>query len=83
MLSAKQYLYSRCRKGTKSTSRLIKHFNACTKEVPQTAHLQIHYKLYNDQVHKSDEELENGSQLLEKTNYIVRDVTDLPNKSTS
>ena len=75
MLSAKQYLCPRCRKGTKSTSRLTKHFNPYTKEIPRTAHL---HKLHDDPVDTSDRNLENGSQLLDKTNYTIRDVIDLP-----
>ena len=47
MSSTKQYSCPRYGKRTKSTSRLIRHFNACIKEVPQTAHL---HKLYNDKV---------------------------------
>lgn len=34
MLSAKQYLYAKYGKRLKSSSRLIKHLNACTKKVP-------------------------------------------------
>ena len=79
MLFAKQYLCPRCGKGTKSTSGLIRHFNACIKEVPRTAHL---HKLYDDPVDTSDGNLEDGSQLLDETNYIVRDATDLPTERT-
>ena len=79
MLSAKQYLCPKCRKGIKSISRLTRHFNSCTKEVPQTAHL---HKLYEDPVDTSDGNLEDGSQLLDETNYTVRDATDLPTERT-
>ena len=79
MLSAKQYLCPRCGKRTKSTSGLTRHLNACTKEVPQTAHL---HKLHNDPVDTSDRDLEDGSQLLDETNYTVRDATDLPTERT-
>ena len=56
---------------------MIKHLNACTKEVPRTAHL---HKLHNDPVDILDENSEDKSQLLDKTNYTVRDETDLPTK---
>ena len=79
MLSAKQYLCPRCEKRTKSTSRLRKHFNACTKEISQTTHL---YKPHDDPVDILDGDLEDKSQLLDETNYIVRDVIDLPTKNT-
>ena len=62
MLSTKQYLCPGCGKGTKCISRLTKHLNACSKEVPQTAHL---HKLHDDQVDTSDKNLEDGSQLLD------------------
>ena len=79
MLSVKQYSCPRCEKGTKSTSGLIRHLNACTKKVPQTAHL---HKLYNDPVDISDGDLEDGSQLLDETNYTIRDTTDSPTERT-
>ena len=79
MLSAKQYSCPRFGKRTKFTSRLTRHFNACAKEISQTAHL---YKLHDDPVDISDGDLEDGSQLLDETNYIVRDATDLPTKKT-
>ena len=79
MLSAKQYSCPRCGKGTKSTSGLTKHLNACTKKVPWTAHL---HKLYDDPVDTSDKDLEDGSQLLNETNYTVRDATDLLTERT-
>lgn len=75
MSSAKEYLYPRCRKRTKSTSGLTRHLNGCTKEVFQTAHL---HKLHDDPVDTSDGDLEDGSQLLDETNYTVKDATDLP-----
>ena len=81
MLSAKQYLFLRCGKETKSTSEVTRHFNVSTKEVPQTTHLQIYHKLYDDKVDILDGELEDKSQLLDETNYIVRDATDLPTKN--
>ena len=79
MSSAKQYSCPRCEKGTKSTSRLTRHLNACTKEIPWTAHL---HKLHDDPVDTSDGNLEDRSQLLNKINYIVRDATDLPTERT-
>ena len=79
MSSAKQYLCPRCGKETKSTNRLTKHLNTCTKKVPQTAHL---HKLHDDPVDTLDGDLEDESQLLDKTNYIVRDATDLPTERT-
>ena len=79
MSSAKQYSCPRCGKGTKSTSGLTRHLNACTKEVPQTAHL---HKLHDDPVDTSDGDLEDGSQLLDETNYTVRDATDSPTERT-
>ena len=79
MLSAEQYSCPRCGKGTKSTSRLTKHLNACTKDVPQTAHL---HKLHDDPVDISDGDLEDGSQFLDKTNYTVRDATNSPTERT-
>ena len=77
MLYAKQYSYPRCEKGTKSTSGLTRHLNVCTQEVFQIAYL---HKLDNDLIDTSDKDLEDGSQLLGKTNYIVRDAIDLPTK---
>ena len=77
MLSAKQYSCSRYKKTIKSTSRLSKHFNTYIKEIPQTVYL---HKLYNNPVDTSDGNLEDGSQLLNETNYIVRDAIDLPTK---
>ena len=79
MMSAKQYLCLRCKKGIKLTSRLTKHLNVCIKEVPQIAHL---HKLHDDPVNISDENLEDGNQLLDETNYIIRDATDLPTERT-
>ena len=79
MLSAKQYSCLRCGKGTKSTSGLTRHLNACTKEVSRTAHL---HKLHDDLVDTSDGNLEDGSQLLDEINYTVRDAIDLPTKRT-
>ena len=58
---------------------MTRHLNACTKEVPQTAHLD---KLHDDLVDTLDGDLEDGSQLLDETNYIVRDATDLPTERT-
>ena len=75
MLFAKQYLCPRYGKGIKSTSGLTRHLNACTKEVPRTAHL---HKLHDDPVDTSDGNLEDRSQLLNEINYIMRDATDLP-----
>ena len=79
MSSAKQYSCPRCRKETKSTSRLTRHCNVCTKKVPKTAHL---HKLHDDPVDILDGDLEDRSQLLDKTNYNVRDITDSPTKRT-
>ena len=79
MSSAKQYSCPRCGKRTKSTSGLTRYLNACTKEIYRTAHF---YKLYDDLVDTSDGNLEDGSQLLDKTNYTIRDVTDLPTEKT-
>ena len=79
MLFTKQYSCPRYGKRTKSTNGLTRHLNACTKEVPRTAHL---HKLHNDPIDTSDGNLEDGSQLLDETNYIVRDTTNLPTKRT-
>ena len=79
MLSAKQYLYPRYGKGTKSTSGLTKHLNACTKEISQTTDL---YKIHDDLVDKLDGDLKDRSQLLDETNYIIRDATDSPTERT-
>ena len=79
MLSVKQYLCPRYGKGTKSTSGLIRHFNACTKEVPQTTHL---HKLYDDAIDPLDRDFEDRSQLLDETNYIIRNATESPTKRT-
>ena len=79
MSSAKPYSCLRCGKGIKSTSKLTKHLNTCTKEVPQTAHL---HKLHDDPVDTSDGDLEDGSQLMDKINYTRRDATDLPTRRT-
>ena len=79
MLSTKQYLCPRCGKGTKSTSGLTRHPNAYTKEVPQTIHL---HKLHDDLVDTSDGDLEDGSQLLDETNYTIKDAIDLPTEKT-
>ena len=79
MLSAKHYSCPRCGKGIKSTSGLTRHLNACTKEVLQTAHL---HKLYDDPVDTLDGDLEDRSQLLDETNYTVRDATDSPTEKT-
>ena len=59
---------------------MTRHLNACTKEVPQTAHL---HKLHDDPVNTSDGHLEDGSQLLDETNYTIRDATDSPTKRIS
>ena len=40
------------------------------------------HKLHDDPVETSDENLEDGCQLLDETNYIVRDVADLPTERT-
>ena len=40
------------------------------------------YKLHDDPVDISDGDLEDGSQLLDETNYNVRDATDSPTKRT-
>ena len=58
---------------------MTRYLNAYTKEVPQTAYL---YKLHDDPVDTLNGDLEDGSQLLDETNYIVRDATDLPTKRT-
>ena len=79
MSYAKLYLCRRCKKGTKFINRLTRHLNACTKEIPQTTHL---YKLHNDSVDTSDGDMEDGSQLLDETNYTVRDAIALPTKRT-
>ena len=79
MSSAKQYSCPRCGKKIKSTSRLTRHFNACTKEVPQTAYL---HKLHDNPIDTLDGDLEDGSQLLDEINYTVRDAIDLPTKKT-
>ena len=83
MSSVKQYLCPRCGKKTKFTSGLTRHLNVCTKEVSQTAPLPIHHKLYEDKKDTLNGGLEAGSELFDETNYTVRDVTDLPTKSTS
>ena len=82
MLSTKQYSCSRYGKGIKSINGLTRHLNACTKKIPQTTHLQIHYKLHDDNIDKSDEELKDRNQLLDEINYIVRDTTNSPTKNT-
>ena len=79
MLFAKQYPCPRCRKRTKSTSRLTMYLNACTQKVPQTAHL---HKLYDDPVDVSYRNLEDGSQLLDETNYNIRYAINSPTKRT-
>ena len=81
MSSAKQYLCPKCGKEIMSSSGLIRHFNTCTKEITQIAHLQIHHKLHNDKVETSDGELEDRSQLLDETNYTIKNATNLPTKS--
>ena len=53
---------------------MTKHLNACTKKVPRTAQL---HKLHDDPVNTL---VEDGSQLLDETNYTVRDAIDLPTK---
>ena len=70
----------RCRKKTKSTSGLTRHLNACTKEVSQITHL---HKLYDDLVDILKGDLEDRSQLLDETNYNIKDATNLPTKKTS
>ena len=82
MSSAKQYLCHKYRKRTKPTNGLTSHLNTCTKEVPQIAPLPIHHKLHNDKEDTLDKGLEDGSELLNETNYIVRDVTNLSTKNT-
>lgn len=42
----------------------------------------INHKFYKDKKDILDRGLEDKSELLEKTNYIVRDTTDLPIEST-
>ena len=79
MSSAKQYSCPKCGKEIKSTSGLKRHLNVYTKEIPQTAHL---HKLHDDPVDTLDGDLEDGSQVLDKTNYTVRDATNLPTKRT-
>lgn len=39
--------------------------------------MQIYHKLYDNKVNTSDEDLEDESQLFDKTNYTVRNVIDL------
>ena len=58
---------------------MTKHLKAYIKKVSQTASL---HKLYDDLVDRSDENLKDGSQLLDKTNYTVRDATDSPIERT-
>ena len=79
MSSTKQYSCPRYEKVTKPTSGLKRHLHAYTKEVPRIAHL---HKLHDDPVDISDRNLEDGSQLLDESNYIVRDATNLPIEKT-
>lgn len=76
----------RCGKESKSINGLTRHLNAYIKEVLQTAPLPIHHKLHNDKKNTLDEGLENGlkdgSELLDKINYTVRDTLNLPTKNT-
>lgn len=74
IMSAKSYLCPRYGKGIKYTSGLIRHFNAGKKELTQTTLQQIHYQL-QDKEDIPDWDLEDGSQLVGKTNYIKRDAT--------
>ena len=41
------------------------------------------HKLHDDSIDTSDADLKDESQLLDETNYIVRDATDLPTKKTT
>ena len=77
MLFTKKYLYLKYRKRIKFTSGLIRHLNTYTKEVSQIAYL---HKFHDDKIDILDENLEDGNQLLDKTNYIIRDTIDLPIK---
>ena len=40
------------------------------------------HKLYNDKIDTSDRDLEDGSQLLDETNYTIRDATNSPIEKT-
>lgn len=44
--------------------------------------LQIYHKFHNDKRDILDEDLEDRSQLLDKTNYIKKDVIVIPTKKT-
>ena len=59
---------------------MTRYLNVCIKEVLQTAHF---HKLHDDSLDISDGDLEDGSQLLDKTNYTVRDATNLPTERTT
>lgn len=63
-------------------SGLTRYFNACIKEVSQTALLSIHHKLYNNKKDILDKGLEDRSQLLDEINFIVRDATVTSTKKT-
>ena len=60
---------------------MTRHLNACTKEVLQIAQLQIQHIFYDDKINTSDEKLEDRSQLLDETNYTVRNTTNLLTKN--
>ena len=85
MSSAKKYSCLKYGKRTKSTSGLTRYLNACIKKVPQTVPLPIYHKLHNDKKDILDgdleENLEDGSEMLDKTNYTIRDVTYSPTKN--
>ena len=70
-------MYPKCGKKIKSINGLRRYFNICIKKILQTTHL---YKLYNDKLDILNGDLKDGSQLLDKTNYTVRDVTNLLTK---
>lgn len=82
-MSVKQYLYSKCRKKTKSISGLTRHVNVCTKILSQTAFLPIYYKLYNNNKDILDKSLEDRSQLLDNSNYNIKDVIQILTKKIS
>ena len=67
-------------KKTKFISGLIRHLNICIKEITQTAYLQIYYKVYINKINILERDLEEESQLLNETNYIIRDEIDVPIK---
>ena len=43
--------------------------------------MQIYHKFYDNKVDTSDEELEDGSYLIDKTNYTVTNTKDLSTKN--